>query len=271
MKTPITRRQAFRLLAGAGLLVSQAPLLAVTARAGETHRDISYGRNRLDIYTPDNASGAPVVMFVHGGAWKAGSKGKVGSKASHYTGKGYVFVSVGYTLYPSANAEQQAMQVAEAVNWVKANISRYGGDGSRVALMGHSAGCHLSSLAVLSGAASPKLLICNDTGAYDLNYLAEINGGSIPSLYSALDRRDRWQRWSPISYVNNRAQPPAMVIWSGGRNRDRISANFIRAMQAAGNSVTPYDGSAYSHISVNSAIGRGNALTSAIDRFLNRL
>lgn len=268
----LSRRSLLRLGLGtaAGLALGPALLVPSAAHAAGG-KNISYGRNRLDIYTPNNASNAPVLVFVHGGAWKAGSKERVGSKARHYTDRGFVFVSVGYTLYPSANAEQQAVEVAQAINWVKANIGRHGGDGGRVAVMGHSAGCHLSSLAVLSGAATPRLLVCNDTGAYDLDYLAKLNGGSIPNLYSALDRRDKWKRWSPISYVGNRAQPPAMVIWSGGRNRDKISENFIRAMRAAGNSVTAYDGSAYSHMSVNSAIGKSNALTAAIDRFLAQM
>ncbi|MCB1385040.1 MAG: alpha/beta hydrolase [Nitratireductor sp.] len=264
-------RRLFLSAAGAAATTLFLPFsLPGTARAATT-KDISYGANRLDIYTPANASGAPVLAFVHGGAWKAGSKGSVGAKARYYTGKGFVFVSIGYTLYPGANAEQQAVQVAQAVNWIKSNIATYGGDGGRVALMGHSAGCHLSALATLSGACTPKLLICNDTGAYDVAYLAEINNGSVPALYSALDRRNQWKRWSPIAYVGNRAQPPTLVMWSGGRNRDRISLRFANAMAAAGNSVTRFDGSTYNHLSINSAIGRNNSVTAAVDRFLQQL
>lgn len=255
------------LLSGAGL-----PTLAPTIARAETIKNVSYGSGKLDIYQPENSGNSPILMYVHGGAWRAGSKGRVGSKARYYTRRGYVFVSVGYTLYPRANAEQQAVQIANAVNWVKANASRFGGNPSRIALMGHSAGCHLASLATLSGAATPKLLICNDTGAYDIPYLAEINGGRLPSLYSALNDRSNWTRWSPISYVRNRRQPAAMVIWSGGRNRDRISKRFASALENAGNSVTRYDGSRYTHLSVNSAIGRSSAaVTVAIDNFLKRL
>jgi acetyl esterase/lipase len=266
------RRQFLKTALGAisGIILPFS--ISGTADAATT-KNISYGPNRLDIYAPANPANAPVVAFVHGGAWRAGNRGRIGSKAKYYTSKGYVFVSIGYTLYPRANAERQALQVATAVNWIRKNIGKYGGDGGRIALMGHSAGCHLASIATLSGACTPKLLICNDTGAYDVAYLAKLNNGKVPSLYSALDKKSKWTRWSPISYVNNRQQPPALVMWSGGRNRDKISIRFANAMSAAGNSVTRFDGRRYNHLSINSAIGRstGNSVTRAIDRFLTRL
>ncbi len=250
---------------------SIAPWLQREARA-ETYKNVSYGAEELDIYKPDGVQNAPVVMYVHGGAWRAGSKRKVGSKARYYNSRGYVFVSVGYTLYPRANAEKQAVQVASAVNWFKANASRFGADPNRIALMGHSAGCHLVAMATLSGATTPKLLILNDTGAYDIAFLAGLNNGRVPTLYSALNRKDKWKRWSPISYVRNRHQPPALVIWSGGRNRDKISKHFANALEAAGNLVFRFDGKGYSHFSINSSIGRGSSsVTKAIDRFLQRL
>lgn len=264
-------KTASRGFAGGLAFVSLTGTLARSALAA-SQKNIDYGPNKLDIYQPANPGGAPIVMFVHGGAWRLGNRRSVGSKARYYTKRGYLFVSVGYTLYPRANAEQQAMQIARAVNWMKANADRYGGDGNRIALMGHSAGCHLSAMATLSGAATPKLLICNDTGAYDIAYLASLNNGKVPALYSALDRKAKWGRWSPISYVANRRQPPTLVLWSGGRNRDKISKRFANALEAAGNPVTRFDGRRYNHLSINSAVGRGgNSVTGAIDRFLQRL
>ena len=270
----LTRRQTIQSLAAATVAAASPFALPAAAEAASV-KDVSYGANTLDIHLPANAANAanaPVLAFVHGGAWRAGDKGKIGAKARYFTKKGFVFVSIGYTLYPRANAEQQAVQVAQAVNWVKQNISRYGGNGDRLALMGHSAGCHLSSLATLSGACTPKLLICNDTGAYDIAYLARLNDGKVPGLYSALNRKNKWKRWSPISYVNNREQPPTLVMWSGGRNRDKISARFADALAAAGAPVSRFDGSSYNHLSINSSIGRdGSSVTEAVVRFLSKL
>ena len=216
-----TNRRVFMSGVAAGLaLVSGVTAFATKALAAST--SASYGANSLDIHLPSNPQNAPVLAYVHGGAWKMGNKSKIGSKPDYYTAKAFIVVSIGYSLYPSANAEQQAVQISQAVNWLSVNIGKFGGDGSRIALMGHSAGCHLAAMATLSGACNPKLLICNDTGAYDVAYLAELNNGRVPSLYSALDTKSKWARWSPISYVKNRRQPPVLVMWSGGRNRDKV-------------------------------------------------
>ncbi len=272
MKSHLNRRT---LLTNAAIGLSIAPfstmLVSTALAAGK--QSVSYGANSLDIYTPSNPANAPVILYVHGGAWRLGNRGQIGSKAKYYTSKGYVFVSVSYTLYPKADAEKQAVQVAQAINWVKKNIGAYGGDGSRIAAMGHSAGCHLVSLAVLSGAARPKLLICVDTGAYDLQYLSDISGGRIPALYSALNTKEKFARWSPISYVGNGATPPILVIWSKAEFRDKVSTRFVNALSGAGASVTSFEGNGYSHLSINSSIGSNpnDQVTAAIDRFLSRL
>lgn len=269
MQKEFSRRNAIKLsaISLAGLAM---PALLTNAAQAKTYKGISYGNNTLDIYKPSNAQNAPIIIFVHGGAWKAGSKGSVGSKASHFTSRGFVFISVGYTLYPRANAERQALQVAQAVNWVAHNAATLGGDATRIALMGHSAGCHLASLASLSGATNAvRSLVCNDTGAYDLPFLAKLSGGRLPLLFSALNRKENWRAWSPISYVHNKQQPPALVLWSGGTKRPKISANFANALERAGNSVTRFNGSDYNHLSINSAMGKnGRSVTRAVDRHL---
>lgn len=269
MQKTISRRDAIK-LSTIGIAGLSSPALLTNAAQAKTFKNISYGNNKLDIYQPSNAQNAPIMIFVHGGAWKAGSKGSVGAKASHFTSRGYVFISVGYTLYPRANAEQQALQVAQAVNWVAHNAQALGGNANRIALMGHSAGSHLASLASLSGATNAvRSLVCNDTGAYDLPFLANISGGRLPILFSALNRKENWRTWSPISYVHNKQQPPALVLWSGGTKRPKISDNFANTLQSAGNLVTRFNGSDYNHLSINSAMGKhGRSVTRAVDRHL---
>jgi hypothetical protein len=137
--------------------------------------------------------------------------------------------------------------------------------------MGHSAGCHLASLATLSGLIPGiRGLICNDTGAYDLKYLAKINNGSLPILYAApFRKRKYWERWSPITFTGNNPYLPLLVPWSGGRNRDRITANFISSLSENEADVTPFDGTSYSHISINKSIGKkGDRLTNAMLEFI---
>ena len=262
----MTDRRQFLATAGAALLL---PFTGTAPAFAETHRNVSYGGNRLDIYTP-GTSGAPVLIYVHGGAWRAGSKGTVGAMPDYFNGLGYVFISVGYSL--TSNVDGQVGDVARAINWVRANISGYGGDPARIAVLGHSAGCHLASLAVLSGMASGvSALVANDTGAYDIAYLADINNGRLPLLYAALNKPDKWRNWSPINYAGGGGALPVLVAWSGGRNRDRISIRFADRLAAAGHPVTRFDGSSYSHLSIRNAMGRrGDAVTGAIARFLQQ-
>ena len=254
-------RRKFLAGAAATAFVSLSPAIA----AAETSRNISYGANRLDIYSPGTTN-APVVIFVHGGAWRAGSKSSVASMPGHFNRKGYVFVSVGYSL--SGSADRQANEVAQAVNWVRANIAKYGGNPGRIAVMGHSAGCHLACLAVLSGrAGSVRALGAIDTAAYDIGYLAEINGGRLPILYAALNNPAKWRSWSPISYAGGGGRVPVLVAWSGGANRDRVSKRFADRLAASGHSVTRYAGTQYSHIGIRNALGSPGGITSALDSF----
>ena len=271
MDMKFTRRELIKSsMAGtlsAGLLL---PSLQASAASKKVYK---YGANSLDWYPAKSGSpNAPIVIFVHGGAWALGNRGQVGAKARHFTSQGYNFASVSYTLFPAANAQTQALQVGEAVNWAHANAARLGGDKNRIALMGHSAGCHLSSLATLTGAAQPvKALICNDTRAYDLPFLAKMSGGALPALYApAFRRRKTWGAWSPISYTGLKQQPPTLVAWSGGRGRDKVSKRFANALERDGTEVHRYDGKRrYNHISINSRMGseRGK-LTNAVDTFL---
>jgi len=267
-----TRREILR-NSMAGTLSASLLLPSLEAQAA-SKQVYDYGSNQLDWYPAKSGSqNAPILVFAHGGAWALGNRRQVGAKARHFTAQGYNFASVSYTLFPAANAQTQALQIGEAVNWVHANARRLGGDPERIALMGHSAGCHLSSLATLTGAAHPvKALICNDTRAYDLPFLAKVSGGSLPALYApAFRRRRMWDAWSPISYTGLKQQPPTLVAWSGGHGRDKVSKRFADALERDGTEVHRYNGKRrYNHISINSKMGSENGkLTAAVETFLS--
>ena len=251
--------------AGASLLLSGGTH-ALAQRAG----GIDYGANKLDIY-PASAPNAPVLAYVHGGAWRAGSRGAVGSMPDYFNALGYTFVSIGYTLHPRANVDRQSAEIGQAIGWIGNNIAQYGGDPSRIALSGHSAGCHLSCLAVLSGRApSVRALIANDTAAYDVAYLAQVSGGRLGILYSAPFRdQSQWRNWSPISYAGGGGQLPVLVAWSGGGVRPDVSQRYANALANAGHPVTRFNGAGYNHLSIRSAMGkRGDRLTQAMTNFL---
>jgi acetyl esterase/lipase len=113
-------------------------------------RDLRYAtaheRQVLDVHAPTDARNLPVVFWIHGGGWQSGDKREVRLKPAAFTGAGFVFVSTNYRLLPSVEMRTIVGDVAAAIGWVRRNIARYGGDPSRLVVMGHSAGGQLAAL-----------------------------------------------------------------------------------------------------------------------------
>lgn len=122
------------------------------APLAQGRQSLSYGPDPLqvlDFYPAQNARGpAPLVLFVHGGGWKRGSKDNAGGnwKAPHYTAAGYAYAAINYRLVPEATVEQQAADVAAAIKALLGQAGALSIDRSRVVIMGHSAGAHLVAL-----------------------------------------------------------------------------------------------------------------------------
>jgi acetyl esterase/lipase len=113
---------------------------------------IAYGSDPLqvlDIWRAKDVRGpAPLIVYVHGGGWKRGSKDNATGrfKPLHYPEQGYAFASINYRLVPAATVEQQAADVAGAVKALIDRAATLGIDRRRIVLMGHSAGAHLVAL-----------------------------------------------------------------------------------------------------------------------------
>nr|WP_221634120.1 alpha/beta hydrolase [Nocardioides luti] len=110
-------------------------------------------RGLLDIYRPadGSASGAPVLLQVHGGGWTIGNKDQQGIPLmQHLAAKGWVCVAINYRLSPRDAFPAHVVDVKRAIAWVKEHVAEYGGDPSYLAITGGSAGGHLSSLAAVT-------------------------------------------------------------------------------------------------------------------------
>jgi arylformamidase len=121
------------------------------ARAQDVQRDIPYAdpaheRQILDVYSPRNAKGLPVVFWIHGGGWQTGDKTSVQIKPQAFMDKGFVFVSTNYRLLPSVDMGTIVRDIAKSVRWVHDHIAEHGGDPNRLFIMGHSAGAQLAAL-----------------------------------------------------------------------------------------------------------------------------
>ena len=111
--------------------------------------DIPFGPTRaetLDIF-PAGVPGAPVFIFLHGGYWRALSSKEFSGVALGLHALGITTVVVNYALCPRVTLDEVTRQARASVAWVLRNIAGMGGDPSRVAIGGHSAGAHLSACA----------------------------------------------------------------------------------------------------------------------------
>lgn len=234
-------------------------------------KSVDYGPAKLDIYATDSAKGRPVVFFIHGGAWRIGNRNNVNAKPGFLLANGFLFVSIDYRMLPEADVATQAGDVEKAYAYVRANIAGYGGDPDRIAVMGHSAGCHLAALTGLRGGLpGVAALVLDDTEAYDLEALAKAHGGRLRPIYAqAFSDPGQWRALSPATYVGSGRHPPVFVAYSDSPIRAAAAHSFTGQLKAAGTKVTLFDGSAYSHMSINRDFGKdGDALTAAVMAFL---
>jgi acetyl esterase/lipase len=137
-----------RLTAFLGVLFAAA---GISAAEMKVTKDIPYSvekleRHVLDVYAPADAKGLPVVFWIHGGGWQAGDKSQIEHKPQAFVDRGFVFVSTNYRLLPNVEMETIFRDVAKALAWTVGNVAKYGGDGSRIFVMGHSAGAQLAAL-----------------------------------------------------------------------------------------------------------------------------
>ncbi len=129
-------------------LALYTPILAAAPKAGVTiERDVAYGadpRQRLDLHKPESRAGAPIVVFLHGGAYVRGDRSVnaevYGNVATYFARQGMLGVNATYRLAPAAQWPAAAQDVGLLVQWLKANSAVHGGDPSRIYLLGHSAG-----------------------------------------------------------------------------------------------------------------------------------
>ncbi len=124
--------------------------------AGRIEREIPFAevdnhRLLLDLYLPPDSVDrpVPVVVWVHGGAWRAGSRSSV--PVQSLTEHGFAVASVDYRLSPVARFPAQVHDIKAAIRFLRANAGKYGLDVKKFAIAGASAGGHLAALTGVSG------------------------------------------------------------------------------------------------------------------------
>ncbi|OFZ88799.1 MAG: hypothetical protein A2V78_09510 [Betaproteobacteria bacterium RBG_16_64_18] len=117
------------------------------AKASLAWSEFAYGEgpaDRLDVYRALKP-GAPVLVFLHGGDWRALSKEESGFGAQAFVAAGATLVAPDFSLVPDTNIPAMGAQVRRALAWLWQNIAGEGGDPARIFVAGHSSGANLVS------------------------------------------------------------------------------------------------------------------------------
>ena len=145
--------------------------------------NVPYGsspRELLDIYAADKPGG-PVLIYIHGGYWRSGSKEDNCNFVPTFTQRGATVVLVEYDLCPQVTVSDIVRQTRASIAWVYRNIMRYSGDPGRIFISGHSAGGHLTAMALANDWTKeglPRDMIKGavaTSGVYDLDMVMKIS------------------------------------------------------------------------------------------------
>ncbi|TMM17634.1 MAG: alpha/beta hydrolase [Actinobacteria bacterium] len=218
--------------------------------AVERLRDVAYWddgtrRHRLDIYRPRRSvDGAPVFLYLHGGAWIFGDKREQGLPLMDYlASRGWVCVTANYGLSPRVAFPEHLVDCKRALSWVRGHIADYGGDPDFVVVGGGSAGGHLAALVALTPRdpeyqpgfedADTSVAACVPFyGVYDFTNRDGLRGRGLGRLLertvmkrSLEASRDAYERASPVDRINAGA-PPFFVVH--GANDTLVPAGEAR-------------------------------------------
>lgn len=242
---------------GTGLLNALAPSQGITVMDGVPYADGD--RHSLDIYRPAGV-GAPVVVFLYGGGWKAGDRSMYRFAGSALADRGFLVLIPDYRVFPEAAFPGFVDDAAQAVAWTKAHAGDYGGDPGRVFLMGHSAGAHIAAMLTLDKSFLGRVGLDPDrdiagmiglAGPYD--FLPLVDPGLFPIFNPAGDLA----RTQPITFARSGAPP--MLLLTGATDTTvypRNSVNLAARIHTLGGRAEVRQYSGVGHISIVAALSR---------------
>lgn len=196
--------------------------ISANATTYKTDSDISYTPNndsyshqrcRLDIYHPADTADLPVIVWFHGGGLTGGKR----YIPEELKESGYVIVAPNYRLIPDAEIQDCIADAAAAVAWTFRNISRYGGDPSKIFVAGHSAGGYLTSMIGFD----KKWLARHGVSADSIKGLIPYSGQAITHFALRKSKgiselQPTVDEFAPLFHI--RKDAPPYIIITGDRN-----------------------------------------------------
>jgi acetyl esterase/lipase len=238
---PAMRRLAAPLLlvlASCSPLKTFNALVPKDAGAAVVARDQAFApgeRGRIDLYAPKRAGSGrlPVIVFFYGGSWNSGTKEGYGFVGRALAAQGFLVAIPDYRLVPEVRFPGFLEDGAAAVRWVRANAARFGGDGERIVLVGHSAGAYNAAMLSLD----PQWLgkdrqavkgFAGLAGPYDF---LPLDG---PVTRAAFGQASDLRATQPVNFASA-GDPPTLLLVAGKdnlvgpQNAIRLAAALSRA------------------------------------------
>jgi acetyl esterase/lipase len=178
-------------------------------RSRDAKIDLRYGsapRQRLDIF-PCGRPGTPTLAYIHGGYWQMNDKDPYAFFGEVLLPAGFNLALIEYTLAPEARMDQIVAEIRASMSWLIEHVKEHGGDPARVFVAGHSAGGHLTAVAMNDPRVAGGIAI---SGLYDLepirlNYLND---------KLKLDPAEALRN-SPIHHIPAQASPLVVAVGLG--------------------------------------------------------
>lgn len=257
----------------------------------EAVKGIAYsedGENRnqtsLDIYSPQSGKDLPVMIWIHGGAWRKGDKFRLEEKQKAFNEKGFVFVSINYRLDPKVDFRGQGTDVAKAIRYVHEHAAEHRGAPDKLFIMGHSAGAHLAALVATDESyleaqklklSTIKGVVLLDGAAYDIPRQIEI--ALLPAMkemYRSVftNNLELQKEASPITHISKGKEiPPFLIFYVATRRDGKIQSEALSARlkeNEISSRVIPAENK--NHATINREIGLpGDVPTQQIFEFLS--
>jgi arylformamidase len=226
---------------------------ATRARIGSPRR-YAYGQKdieRLDVYSTKRGN-APVFIFIHGGAWRAGSAKDYAFPAQNFIAAGAHFVVLDFAAVQDAGGNLLVMadQVRRAIAWVYMNAASFGADRERLFIGGHSSGGHLAAVCAVTDWEKefdlpPDLIkggLCS-SGMYDLEPVRLSARSSYVNFTDYMEQALSAQRHidklcAPLIVTYGTCETPEF---------QRQARDFVSAVTAAGKQAELIVGESYNH------------------------
>jgi arylformamidase len=185
--------------------------------------DVPYGdglNETLDVFPASDVAGQsqPVLLFIHGGYWRSLDKADHSFIAPVFTAAGACVVVPNYALCPAVTVPDITQQMEKALAWVQQHIADYGGDPSRITVVGHSAGGHLAAMLMAGTSVTPFKNALSLSGLYELESLRQ-----TPSFQASLQLTPAHVASNSPTYLPAPSQGQLLTVVGGDE-----SAEFIR-------------------------------------------